>query len=75
MLAMWDYSKTESAKHQRIRYWARRDSLVAMRRKGRWYFSDYSNYLQSDQNGLDDDEAELWLQDKLAAMHEEGGVQ
>jgi hypothetical protein len=65
--------RVQGAVHQRIRAWARRDSLVAMRRKARWYFANYDNYLESGQNGLDDEEALLWLQGKLTAWYEEGG--
>jgi hypothetical protein len=73
MLWMWHYAQNESAVHQRIRSWARRDELRAMRRKGRWYFANLYNYLVSDESGLDDEEALLWLQDKLATTAE-GGV-
>jgi hypothetical protein len=67
---MWDYSKTESAVSQRIRAWARRDSLVAIRRRGRWYFANFNNCLESDQNGLDDEEALEYL----TGTGEEGGA-
>jgi hypothetical protein len=73
MQFLWDYAKTDSAVHQRIRCWARRDNLVAMRRKGRWYFADYDCRLESPESGLDDAEALLWLQDALVAV-EKGGA-
>jgi hypothetical protein len=55
------YSTTDSARHQRIRRWARDDELVAMRRRGMWFFGDYSNCLRSPEQGLSDEEAEQFL--------------
>jgi hypothetical protein len=68
MLTMWEYSKTEGAKHQRIRSWARRHKLVAMRRRGEWFFANFNNYLESPECGLDDEEALRYLRGD-----EEGG--
>jgi hypothetical protein len=67
--------QNEGAVHQRIRAWARRGDLIAWRRKGRWYFADCNNVLQSPEDGLGDEFAELWLEDQLAARSEEGGAQ
>jgi hypothetical protein len=55
------YSQQEEAVAQRIRHWARRDNLVALRRKGRWYFATYNNVLNSPEDGLTDDEALVYL--------------
>jgi hypothetical protein len=70
---MWHYSSTEGAVGQRIRDWARRLDLRALRRKGMWYFVNENNVLESWEHGLDDSEALEWLTNSLE--DEKGGAQ
>ncbi len=44
---------------QKIRRLAAKDDLIAhkSRKDGKWYFSDFNNFLQSPEQGLDDEEA------------------
>ncbi len=46
-----------------IRRLARYDDLIAKksRKDGRWYFTDYNNWLKSPEQGLADEEALKWL--------------
>lgn len=57
-----DYDdETTQALHraQRIRRLAAKYGIVAhkSRKDGKWYFSDFNNFLKSPEQGLDDDEA------------------
>jgi hypothetical protein len=51
--------ETGDAIDRRIRRLARKDRLIARKSRcdGLWYLSDDTNYLQSPEQGLDDDEA------------------
>lgn len=60
----YHYSKTEAAMSQRIRRLARSQELVALSRKGLWYFADYRRFLRSSENGLTSEEALAWLNDE-----------
>ncbi len=56
-------NKTNTTRNEdrQIRRLAKPDNLIAMRRKGLWYFADERNYLQSPEQGLDDEEALAYL--------------
>jgi hypothetical protein len=54
------YSHSFSAVDQRIRAWAKRDELIAMRRRGLWYFA-HNNVLVSAEAGMNDEEAISFL--------------
>lgn len=60
-------SSMDKRTDSRIRYFARRDDLVAIKRRRRWYFADYTNLLVSPEHGLNDDEALAFLADTLAS--------
>ncbi len=56
-----DDNEANQALHraQKIRRLAAKDDLIARksRKDGKWYFSDFNNFLRSPEQGLDDHEA------------------
>jgi len=58
------YKQTDTARAQRIRYWAEKNRLVPRKRRGMWFFTDFNNCLVSPETGMDDLEALRYLSEE-----------